>query len=160
MKKLAILLLLLMSSLSNAQHCPFDGAAIIVVKIHERGNENTIQNLKLTLIKKKKNKVIKTIENFPNNSYSFPFLSDEYSLIVGSAFDVENWYLKIESVCEYGDNGWTYFKTTEIKLNENDKYQLCDNFNSSEYGVVTNSEGRVYKPVEVILERETCPEIN
>lgn len=160
MKKILFCFIILVSSILKAQHCPFDGAAIIVVKVHESGNENTIQNLKLTLIKKKKNKVIKTIENFPNNAYSFPFLSDEYSLIVGSAFDVENWYLKIESVCEYGDNGWTYFKTTEIKLNENDKYQLCDNFNSSEYGVVTNSEGRIYKPVEVILERQTCPEIN
>lgn len=154
MKKILILLIILVSNIGFAQHCPFDGAAIIVVKIHERDNENTIPNLKLTLVKKKKNKIIKTIENFPNTSYSFPFLNDEYNLIVGNTLDVENWYLKIESVCEYGDDGLMNYGTTEIKLTQYDSFSLCGNYDNTNY--YDSNNGRVYSPIEVILSKKSC----
>lgn len=160
MKKLAILLTLLMSSLCNAQHCPYDGAAIIVVKIHERGNENTIQNLRVTLVKKKKDKIVNDAAYVLTQNGGFPFLSDEYSVIVPNRLDMKNYYLKIESVCEYRDNELSYFKTTENKLDENDLYPLCGNYDSSEYSTVMRSEGRIYHPLEIILDKVSCEENN
>ncbi|MEC4003714.1 hypothetical protein OX283_003530 [Flavobacterium sp. SUN052] len=160
MKKQLICLIILISNLINAQHCPYDGTSIIVIKIHTRENQNTIPNLKLSLVKKKKNKIVKILEDFPSQSYNFPFLADEYSIIIGNAFDIENWYLKIESVCAYTNNEYTTYGTTEIKLTENDKYPLCENYDSSEYNTIGFGEQRIYKPIEVILYQRNCEEIN
>lgn len=154
MKKMIICLIILLSNVINAQHCPYDGSSIIIAKIHTRENKNTIPNLKVTLVKKDKKSKIKK-EFILTQSNNFPFLTDEYSLIVGNRFDVENYYLKIESVCEYGNNDWTFYGTKEIKLTEIDKFPLCGNYHSNDYYDSTSGE-RVYKPIEVILSKKSC----
>jgi len=154
MKKLAILLTLLISNLISAQHCPYDGSSIIILKIHSREDQNTISNLKVTLIKKKKDKIVNTTEYVLTQTNRFPFLSDEYTAIVGNNFDTENWFVKIESACEYGDNGWMNYGTVEIKLNRNDIYSLCGNFDNTNY--YDNNDGRVYSPIEVMLTKRSC----
>ena len=42
MKKLLILLVFLISNFISAQHCPYDCSSILVLKVNERDNENTI----------------------------------------------------------------------------------------------------------------------
>lgn len=158
MKKILICLLVLVSNSIYSQHCPYDFSSIIIVKIHTRENQNTIPNLKVTLIKKKKDKVVKSKDYILTQNNRFPFLTDEYSLVVGNSFDIENYYLKIESFCEYGNNDWTFYGTKEIKLTEIDKFPLCGNYDSNDYYDSTFGE-RVYKPIEVILSKKSC-EIN
>jgi len=154
MKKLAILLVFLISSLCNAQHCAYDGSSIIILKIHTRDDFNTIPNLKVTLVKKKKDKIVNITEYVLTQYNSFPFLSDEYSAVVGSNFDTQNWSVKIESACEYGENGWMDYGTAEIKLNRNDMYPLCGNYDNTNF--YDYNDGRVYSPIEVILTKRSC----
>jgi hypothetical protein len=154
MKKLLIGLLVLVSNSIYSQHCPYDGSSIIIAKIHTRENENTIPNLKVSLVKKDKKGKIKK-EFILTQSNNFPFLTDEYSLIVGNTFDIENYYLKIESVCEFNNGEWTKYYLTEIKLFENDINGLCDHHDASakDFKYI---DGRVYKPIEIILRKTNC----
>lgn len=154
MKNILFVLVILFYNSISAQHCPYDGSSIIVLKVHAPDNSNTIPNLKVTLVKKKQDKIVKSRVYILTQTNKFPFLSDEYSIIVGHNFDTENWYLKIESVCEYGDNNYTTLETTEIKITENDKYNLCGNFDSYEYH--TGFGERDYKPIEVIFRKGNC----
>lgn len=150
MKKILICFILLVSNVIAAQHCPYDdGSSILVLKVHTNDNQNTIPNLKVSLIKKKKGKLVRSKVYILTQNNKFPFLSDEYSILVGHNFDSKHYYLKIESVCEFGDNGWRYYGTTEIKLAEIDKLPLCSNFDK------TFNE-RVYKPIEVIVSKRAC----
>ena len=158
MKKILICLLVLVSNSIYSQHCPYDGSSIIIAKIHTRENENTIPNLKVTLVKKKKDKVVKSKDYILTQNNRFPFLTDEYSLVVANSLDIENYYLKIESVCEYANNDWTFYGTKEIKLTEIDIFPLCGNYDSNDY-YDSSYEERVYKPIEVILSKKSC-EIN
>lgn len=158
MKKILIFLFFLVSNVINAQHCPYDFSDIIVLKVHTIENQNTIPNLKVTLIKKKKDKIVNNKVYILTQNNRFPFLSDEYSVIIPSRLDIENYYLKIESFCEYGNNDWTFYGTKEIKLTEIDKFPLCGNYDSNDYYDSTFGE-RVYKPIEVILSKKSC-EIN
>lgn len=159
MRKIALFVLFLISNLIFAQHCPYDGSSVIVLKVHTRENQNTIPNLKVTLVKKKKkDKIVNSKVYILTQNNRFPFLSDEYSIIIPSTLDIENYYLKIDSVCEYVYDDWTYYGTTEIKLTENDKFRLCGNYDIDDYKDVSYSE-RVYKPIEVILQKSSC-EIN
>lgn len=154
MKKLAILLIILVSNSISAQHCPYDGSSIIILKIHTREDQNTIPNLNVTLVKKKKGKIVNSTVYVLTQSNSFPFLSDEYTAIVGNNFDTENWFVKIESACEYGDNGWMNYGTTEIKLTQNDLFSLCGNYDNTNF--YDHNEGRVYSPIEILLAKKSC----
>lgn len=154
MKKMLICLLVLVSNLINAQHCPYDGSSIIFAKIHTRENENTIPNLKVSLVKKDKKGKIKK-EFILTQLSNFSFLTDEYSLIVGNTFDIENYYLKIESVCEFNDGEWTKYYMTEIQLFENDINGLCNHLDASAKNF-KYIDGRVYKPIEIILRKTKC----
>lgn len=154
MKNILFVLVILFYNSILAQHCPYDGSSIIVLKVHTPDNSNTIPNLKVTLVKKKQDKIVKSPVYILTQTNKFPFLSDEYSIIVGHNFDTENWYLKIESVCEYGDNNYVTLETTEIKITENDKYNLCGNFDSYEYETAFGE--RVYKPIEVMFRKGNC----
>jgi len=156
MKKTALLILILVSNFSNAQaqHCPYDGSSIIVLKVHTQDNQDAIPNLKVTLIKKKNDKIVKNQLYVFTQNNNFPFLSDEYSVIVGTSFDTNNWYVKIESFCEFGNNGWTNFGTAEIKIKEDDKFNLCGNYDATDYHTVIGE--RIYKPIEVILSKKDC----
>lgn len=155
MKKILICLLVLVSNLIYSQHCPYDFSSIIIVKIHTRENQNTIPNLKVTLIKKKKDKIIKSKDYILTQNNRFPFLTDEYSLVVGNSFDIENYYLKIESVCEFSNNEWSRYHLTEINLSKNDINGLCDHYDASAENF-HYSDGRVYKPIEIILRKQSC----
>jgi len=157
MKKLVICLIILTSNVINAQHCPYDGSSIIVVKIHNREDQNTIPNLKVTLVKKIKDKIVNDNTYILTQNNNFPFLSDEYSIIVGSSLDTQNWYLKIESECEFGDYGWTYYGNSEIKLTASDMFFLCGNFDNTDF--YDTNDGRVYSPIEVILTKRSCETI-
>jgi uncharacterized membrane protein len=155
MRKIVVIVILVISNFSSAQHCPYDFSDIIVLKVHTRENQNTIPNLKVTLVKKKKDKIVNSKVYILTQNNRFPFLSDEYSIIIPSRLEIKNYYLIIESVCEYGDSGWTYYGTKEIKLAENDKFPLCGNYDSNDYYDSSFGE-RVYKPIEVILQKSSC----
>ena len=155
MKKMLIFLIILVSNVINAQHCGYDFSDIIVLKVHTRENLNTIPNLKVTLVKKKKDKIVNSKVYALTQTNTFPFLSDEYSVIIPSRLDIENYYLNIESVYEFGNNEWTYYGTKEIKLTKIDKFPLCENYDSNDYYDTSFGE-RVYKPIEVILNKRSC----
>lgn len=155
MKKIIFLVIFCVSSIINAQHCPYCGSSIIVLKVHTKDNQNTIPNLKIALINKKND--TKNTDYILTRKSKFPFLTDEYSITVPYNFDIENWYLKIESYCDYEGNDWFNYGNAEIYLTENDKYSLCRNFISDEYSL--NEGERVYKPIEVILGKKKCKSI-
>lgn len=158
MKKLLILLVFLISNFISAQHCPYDGSSIIVLKVHERDNENTITNLHVTLIKKKNGKVKKSPIIMLYQMMNFPFISDEYWAQVPNDFKMEDLYLKIESVYEFKDDGYYTYGTTEIKVSESDKYALCDLYDSYQNDEII--EKRVFNPIEVVLEKKPEPTEN
>ncbi len=152
MKKLLILLVFLISNFMSSQQCPYDGSSIIVLKVHERDNENTIGNLHVTLIKKKNGKVKKSPITILYQMVNFPFISDEYWVQVPNDFKMEDMYLKIESVYQFEDSGYFSYGTTEIKVSESDKYALCDLYDSYQNDEII--EKRVYYPIEVVLEKK------
>lgn len=154
MRKIVLFVILQISNFINAQHCSYDGSSIIILKIHTREDDNTIPNLKVSLVKKDNKGKIKKVFIL-TQSNNFPFLTDEYSLIVGNTFDIENYYLKIESVCEFSNDEWTKYYLTEIKLFENDINGLCDHHDASAKNF-KYIDGRVYKPIEIILRKTKC----
>ena len=82
------------------------------------------------------------------------FIQDEYSVIIPRNLNAKDWIIKINSVCEQENGIYKNYEETEIKISENDKYPLCDNFDSFEYNLIDGN--RVYKPIEVILKRKLC----
>jgi len=142
----------------SAQHCPYDGSSIIVLKVHERDNENTITNLHVTLIKKKNGKVKKSPITILYQMNNYPFVGDEYSVQVPNNFKMEDLYLKIESVYEFKDDVYYNYVTKEIKVSESDKYALCDLYDSYQNDEII--EKRVFNPIEVVLEKKPEPTDN
>lgn len=143
---------MLFCNLISAQHCPHDNYSIIVVKLHENGNQNTIPNLHLTLIKKKKGKIKKSPIKILYQMTGIPFISDEYWVIVANEFKMQNLYLRIESVYEVKKGSSFTYGTTEVKVSETDKYPICDLYDFYQNGVILNK--RVFNPIEVILEKK------
>ena len=152
MKKLLIVIVFLVSNFINAQHCPYDGSSIIVLKVHEKGNLNTISNLHVTLIKKKKNKVKKNPVTILYQMTGIPLISDEYWVLVPNDFKMEDMYLKIESVYEYENGEKFTFGTTKIKVSETDKYPICDLYDTYQNEVIIDK--RIFNPIEIILDKK------
>jgi hypothetical protein len=154
MKRIVILILILISSISNAQHCAYDHSAIIVIKIRTNENYNTIPNLKVSLVKKGIHKMENDSKFRFTQINKFPFLTDEYSLQIPRSLNLENYIIKIESFCEFNGTKLMYYGTHTVKLSEHDKYSLCGTYDHEEYSQY-NGE-RLYKPIEVVLSKIEC----
>lgn len=154
MKKILIFGIFLIFQLTNAQHCSYCGSSIIVLKVHTIENPNTIANLEIRLVKKKHNKIIESQILPLYQVTNFPFIQDGYSVIIPRNLNVKDWIIKINSVCEQENEVLQTYEETEIKISENDKYPLCDNFDSFEYNLIDGN--RVFNPIEVILKRKLC----
>jgi hypothetical protein len=152
MRKIALFVILLISNFINAQHCPYDGSSVVVLKVHTRENQNSIPNLHVTLIKKKNGKVKKSPIIILYQMVRFPFITDEYWVQIPKDFKMDNLYLKIESVYQFDAGGYFHYGTTEIKVSESDKYDLCDLYDSYQNAGII--EKRIYHPVEIVLQKK------
>ncbi len=142
---------------TEAQHCPYDFSSMIVINIYEE-NENTfIQNLKISLVDSLGNPLLygnKEIVFSQNKEILFdeyrtlPF-DINYFYICWNKFPIQEYYLKIE---EIADSPKYEITENTIKLYPNDKFHLCKNFWFKHNFPLSN--GRIYKPIEVILKKK------
>ena len=151
----------------KGQHCPFDIAAIIVVTVHEKDSIKNIPNLKITIVDKLGNPISGHNSSWQNANKTtftgyidndnpgdatrikFPFAKDNYVFICGVNFSVDGYYLKIEetdTVSKY------YSHIGLVKMRDQDKYPLCGTYDDYEYSPYY--DGRLYKPIEVIMKRK------
>ncbi len=169
MKNIIILTLAICFSFIKAQsqHCAYDSASIIVVSIHDKDSLNNIPNLKVTLVDSSGNAVLdsynneivfwqnpkKTISeyNSPKNAKEirYPFAKDNYVYVYDANFYVDDYYLKIEETEATSKYRLPYYKHN--KLYEIDKFHLCSTYKKEDY--FTYSGRRLYKPVEIIVQR-------
>ena len=147
-----LFILVLFCNFISAQLCSYDNFSIIVVKVHENGNQNTIPNLHLTLIKKKKGKIKKSPITLLYQMGYLPFISDEYYVQVPNNFKMQNLYLRIESVYVVKKGSSFTYGTTEIKVSETDKYPICELSDSYQNRGILNK--RVFNALEIILNKK------
>ncbi len=174
MKNLIILtfVIFLAGKKTQAQHCPYDFASIIVVSIHEKDSSKNIPNLKLTLVDSSGNAVLDrnekeivfwqnpektTFEGYIDNNnpaqnekIRFPFAKDNYVWVCSIYFSLDDYYLKIEKIGDIPQYRLPDYKL--IKLYEVDKFHLCDSYKNEDYHKDFGSR-RLYKPIEIIIDK-------
>lgn len=151
-------------SFSQVPHCGFDFTSYLVVKAHEEGKSENINDLEISLVYENGEEVINE-----NNKYSwkngnqplaftknylisksneaqkwfFPYADDTYLLSVTNTFPASDFYIKIQ------DTKGIY-KEQILQLQSFNMYVLC----SSENERQAKSFGpRSNNPIEVILEK-------
>jgi len=161
----------------TGQHCGYDFTSYLVVKVHEKGKSETIQNLRITIADSLGREVInvnnllswtkrneplvftmnykidksgvRVANNSPDSRWYFPFAKDQYLLSVTNTFKAENYFLKVEDVD--GDENGGAFGTQLIQLFPFNMYVLCSSENerqAQQFGPRTN------RPIEVFLNRK------
>ncbi|HXB39160.1 MAG TPA: hypothetical protein VNZ49_01380 [Bacteroidia bacterium] len=177
MKKLRTFYLLLSAWISvRAQHCPFDGSAILVLNIHSADSAGIIPGLKIYLEdslgkpffsyrymdKKWVNDTVWFRQNpdhttfrgyIDNNNPTeihkirFPFARNNYVTTVYDGFPIEKYKIKIADTDGVANGGWFQPKTSV--LTDRDVYPLCTTYNDEVYNCPFKKI--VYKPADVIL---------
>ncbi len=180
MKRIILVIIIFFGGVSvvKAQHCPFDGALILVSEIYSDTDSIVIPNLQVTLLdtlenvvleQKMKDEVWKTdtlkfwqnpkeskhsgiIDNIrPENPWTlhFWFAADNYVFITGNKLRISK--IKIEDI-DGNENGGD-FQTQIINLTKNDFYPLCTGISQwdlgEKYGFVKD-----YKPIRVELKKK------
>ena len=172
MKKRLIILFILITFYSNAQHCGFDFSGIVVLNIHSKIDSTNIPNLKITLLDSL-NKVVETkfwrkdknskmhfvndtlkfwqnpdktyylnINPTNNSNIRFPFAKENYVLVCNYDFKIKDYKIKIEDIDGLKNQG--KFKTIIIKPKQIEVYPLCGNYDLNIY------PGN-FKVIEIIL---------
>ena len=170
---LLLFVFLLINVTLNAQHCPFDGAGIIVVNIHSQEDKASISGLEVFLCDSlgnpyeqapasngrthsfdcsfHQNPATTTFRgNIDNNNPAeprkirFPFAGDDYVLLCERTYDTYKAYIKVI------DPQGRFNETSAIKLFPIDVYSLCGNYRDSSYNS-SRFYGRIYHPVEIKL---------
>ena len=167
MKSITSSLLLFISTIGfgQIQHCGFDFTSYLVVDVHENGQTQNLDHIKITLIDKLGNEVINvnnTLSWKDNNKpmvfsknylvsksgekerWFFPYAKDNYLLSITNTFQAENFNIKVEDLSKR-------FKTQIIELFSYNLYILCSSENEKQarkFGPRSNS------PIEVVLEKD------
>ncbi len=175
MKKILILLFAALSFCSvRAQHCPFDGAGIIVISIHGPAGKASIEGLEVFLCDSSGNPFSRipstsgsfysfdcnfhqnpsrtTFKGYIDNNnpadpriIRFPFAGSNYVLICSRSYDTYKAYVKVV------DPQHRFFDSPAVKLLPIDVYSLCGNYDDPVYRS-SKIEGRIYQPVEIQLQ--------
>jgi len=150
-----------------AQHCPFDGSGIIVLKIHSSGSADIIAGLKVTLIDSLGKPAGEFWQNPEKTTYHgpidcnhradvtrmrFPFAKDNY-VFVGFF----NLLSKPHTIrIEYTDGNFNdgHFSAVVVKPASEDMYSLCGTYKMDEYPSEYHGILIDYKPVEICLTAE------
>ena len=152
-------------SFSQVPHCGFDFTSYLVVKAHEEGKIENINDLKISVVNengeelinennkyswKNGNQPLLFVKNHliskPDqaNKWFFPYADDTYLLSVTNTFPAADFYIKIQ------DTKGIY-KEQILQLQSFNMYVLC----SSENERQARSFGpRSNNPIEVILEKK------
>lgn len=144
----------------HAQHCPFDGAAILVLDVHREGDTSTIPGLHITLHNQNDQPLMtewwrddvrerdtltfwRNVEETTLTSSSgsgfqnyvqhhrYPFARDHYVMVVSAAFPIEQYRLVIED--RDGDAGGGSFGTLILPLTPHDLFPLCGTYDDEVY---------------------------
>lgn len=178
MRKLLTLFLLAFCNWIFAQHCPFDGSAIIVLNIHNENSSAIIPGLKIYLedsagnpystYQYKNQKYAKDIALFWQNpdhttfkgyidnnnpaepeKIRFPFARNNYVLTTYDGFPLDQYKIVIEDA-DAVKNG--LFETKIITLGKQDVYPLCTTYNKEVYNCPFKKV--IYTPADVILAKQ------
>ncbi len=146
MKNIFLMTLLCIANYMNAQHCGFDSVSIIVVYVHSQNGVENIPNLRISIVDKNGIDLINYDKEtmFFRQNLNFPFLKNDYGLVVSNGLKMDNLYLKVESP-------FVKSNSIKVKLYENDKYPLCGNYDNQDYSNPNRYSNRVYKPIDVIF---------
>ncbi len=155
MKKIILLLFVGISMYAQKTECSY---SMLLLKVHQTADMNTIMNLNVTLFEKKGNGKIKAtpwfLEYYPNN-YGC------YTVNLPNDFNMKNMYLHIQSVCEDVDGIPKTYGQLDIKLYANDKISSClveQAFRQNISDFIINDEQRVFYPIEVVMDLKDCNE--
>jgi hypothetical protein len=160
----------------SAPHCGYDFTSYLVVNVHEKGKQDNIKNLRITIVDSTGNEVInknnrwswvnnnqpllftpnyklnkagvKVPNEHPDAKWFFPFAKDNYLLSVVNTFLPERFSIKIEDIDGEENDGW--FETEIIQLYPFNMYILCSSENerqAPQFGPRTNRQ------IEVIVEK-------
>jgi hypothetical protein len=160
MKKKLIILFILMTFYSNAQHCGYDYSGIVVLNVHSKKDITNIPNLRITLLDSLNKPVFTktwkdgetakrrfetdTLKFFQNpkstrqrknsqegSNVRFPFAKENYVLICEDNFSIQNFKIKIEDIDGKKNQG--QFKTIIIQPKQIKVYPLCGRYNLEVY---------------------------
>lgn len=156
---------------SIAQHCPFDGAYILVIEPTSKKDTVAIPNLEVSFIYNKRYRFGNEVEQDtvslwqnstetthsgiidnenPMNPWSirFPFAEDNYVLVFGFFEDDA----QVQIVDADGDQNGGHFETKTVSVTKSNFYSLCtgnSNWDLGEEGGFV--EG--YEPIKVTLKK-------
>ena len=150
-----------MTFYSNAQHCGYDIAGIIVINIHKKYDKKNIKNLKITLLDSL-NKVVMTkfwrkdnnnemhfvndtlkfwqnpiktyklkINPINHSDIRFPFAKENYLLVYSNDFKINTFKIKIEDIDGKKNQG--KFKTIIVQPKQIKVYPLCGKYDLEVY---------------------------
>lgn len=178
-KLLTFYFALFLISFGKAQHCPFDGVAIIVLNIHAADSVGVIPGLKIYMLDNT-NQPVKTL-HYENNEWvsdtawfwqnpdkttfkgymdnsnpaipekiRFPFARNNYVTTTHYHFPASKYRIIIEDI-NCAKNRGAFMKQV-ISIHNTDVYPLCTTYNKEVYDYPY--EKLTYKPVEVILQKK------
>jgi hypothetical protein len=172
MRSVLILLAVLPTAL-NAQHCGYDFTSVIVVRPHAAGDSVVIDALRITLLDSSNLPVVhydkpwqffhRNIEqNLPYRKRGyfdvpafFPFAKDNYILVVPNSFRTAKMKVLVQDERDAGplnkrrDQWPVRYKQVVVPLTALDSYQLCGVYDEEVYPPM---EGRPnFAPVDIIL---------
>ena len=164
-----ILLFALLPTLLAAQHCGYDGAAIIVLHPHGVGDSTVIGGLRITLLDS--NNVPLTyggrpFEPFFRNTdrsawdapgvhhrpgrqvdHLFPFAEDNYVLVIGRGLDLRGCSVLVQDERPWGEG--PVYRQMVVPLALEKGYSLCGRYDDAAYR--TYPDERPYAPVDITI---------
>jgi hypothetical protein len=164
-----ILLFALLPQLLAAQHCGYDGSAIIVLRPHGVGDSTVIGGLRITLLDS--NNVPLTyngrpIEPFFRNTdrsawdapgvhhrpgrevdHLFPFAEDNYVLVIGRGQDLRGCSVLVQDERPWGER--PVYHQILVPLGMEKGYSLCGRYDDTVYH--TYPEERPYAAVDITV---------
>lgn len=175
MKKLLTLISLVSSAVANAQHCPFDFSAIVVLNIHTAGGAGIIPGLKIYMTDSTGAAVMRgnyrngkwvsdtlwfwqnpektTFTGYIDNEnpaeeekIRFPFAKDNYVCVVARDFPLSKYTIVIK---EANGSNVGKFMAAPLKLRDSEAYPLCGTYDDEVYK--SRCEGVIFHPAEVVL---------
>lgn len=149
-----------------SQHCPFDMRAIITLKIHAEGSDETLRGLSVILedtatgktagrfyINPPGSSTRRRIDNEHPPEYAdirFPFAGDNYILVLSHHFNLNACRIRIEDTDKEKNGG--YFSAVTVYPDKNDLFSLCGAYDDEVYPSYMEDGGlRKWKPVEIVL---------
>lgn len=175
----ALLVSLLLPLFATAQHCPYDGSSVIVVRPHMEGDNRVIDGLRITLLDS--NNVPMSMGGRPYAPFIrntdrmawdapdvghlpellaehlFPFAEDNYVLVLGRSIDLHGCSVLVQDERDRDagpQNAQRYawlirYEQIVAPLTAHDCYSLCGQYDEEVY---PPREGRPnYAPVDIIL---------